>query len=222
MIMKTAIEDSRLMAFLDGELDSPATREVEALMAEDPELAAKVRELREADSLVRSAFNQVMTEFPETETPAPPPLAARRPTGNSRRWGPVTLAVAASMTVLLIGGAIGFAMLESLVAQEFDRREQLRELDRSTISQTLSDMLENELSGTAVSWHNAESGNSGMVVPIQTWRTKAGQYCREFKETNILNGTESVEHGVACRTPQGSWKVRMRYYPDPGSGLLPP
>ena len=42
----------------------------------------------------------------------------------------------------------------------------------------LDSALESRVSGAAVSWHNAETGNYGSVTPLATFRATNGSYCQ--------------------------------------------
>lgn len=62
--------------------------------------------------------------------------------------------------------------------------------------------------GKTIDWSNPESGNSGSVTPIREGRhTGTGNYCREFKQTVTIDGRTEEAFGVACRQPDGSWKI---------------
>ncbi len=206
------MDETMLMAYLDGELDEATCREVEARIANDHVLEAMVRDLREGDALVAAAFNHALFDAPKPAAVAG--VATARGRWFSRPWGPVPVALAASLAVLVIGGAAGLAMLDTAVEREFDRRALAQAQDQSAISETRAAMLEKQLSGTEVSWSNPGSDNRGTMMPVQTWRTKSGQYCRDFEESNTIEGVTTVQYGVACRTADGEWKVRVRYFPD--------
>jgi surface antigen len=92
----------------------------------------------------------------------------------------------------LIGGAIGDRM------DAADRRE---------AQQTTQQALEKTPSGTAVAWHNPDSGHSGTVTPVRTFQKSSGQYCREYQQTVSIGGEEQQAYGTACRQPDGSWKI---------------
>ena len=62
--------------------------------------------------------------------------------------------------------------------------------------------------GKTIDWSNPKSGNSGTVTPIREGRhTGRGNYCREFKQTVTIDGRTKEAFGVACRQPDGSWKI---------------
>jgi surface antigen len=210
-----AIDDNTLIAYLDGELDDAAAAGVEKRLARDPALSSRVEEFRRGDDLLRAAFNQSMLEAnPPKRAPAALNAEKRRVRRIPRQWGPLPLALAASLAVLLIGGLTGLVTLDTLVEREFERQALIKANDNRAMVQARMNALENEISGTDVSWTNPDSGSFGKMTPVRTWRTKSGQYCREFHESATMDGVTNVERGVACRTADGLWKVRLRYYPE--------
>ena len=54
--------DDRLIAYLDGEGDASARREIEEWLESDPAARDKLAALAESAALVRSAFDEVMHE----------------------------------------------------------------------------------------------------------------------------------------------------------------
>ncbi len=92
----------------------------------------------------------------------------------------------------LIGGAVGDRM------DAADHREAQKAAQRA---------LEKSPSGTAVAWHNPDSGHSGAVTPVRTYQKSGDQYCREYKQTVNIGGKEHQAYGTACRQPDGSWKI---------------
>lgn len=210
-----AVDDNTLMAYLDGELDEATAREVEALASSDPQLDARIQDFRQSDALLRTAFNHVIVGIaPSNALLEGTNLHKARKRKTARQWAPLPIALAASLAILLLGGITGFAMLDSLVEREFERQALIKAKDMQAMAQARAKALESEISGTKVSWANPDSGNSGTMMPVQTWRTKTGQYCREFQESITIDGTVRVERGVACRSDQGLWKVRLQYFPD--------
>ena len=92
----------------------------------------------------------------------------------------------------LIGGAVGNRM------DAADRKE----ANRATYS-----ALESEPTGTASSWNNPNSGNSGTVTPTRTYQAESGEYCREYEQRVTINGETQTAYGTACRQPDGNWQV---------------
>lgn len=73
--------------------------------------------------------------------------------------------------------------------------------------------LEFDQDGTARGWTNPETGTTGAVKPVRTFK-KAETYCREFEQTLQVRerGSKDVKAQaeakgqVACRQPDGKWK----------------
>jgi surface antigen len=62
--------------------------------------------------------------------------------------------------------------------------------------------------GNTITWNNAESGNSGTVTPTRDGTSASGEYCREFQQTVVIGGKTEEGYGVACRQPDGTWRIR--------------
>lgn len=119
------LDDATLVAFVDGELEPTAMREVAALVARDPAAEEKVRLLRASATLVRAAFSDpryqvvpaVLTE--RLSRPGRGDLGrgdlgrgdlGRGDPGRRRTLG---LAAAASIAALLVGISGGAALREA-------------------------------------------------------------------------------------------------------------
>ena len=79
--------------------------------------------------------------------------------------------------------------------------------DRIAMQQTTQRSLEATPSGSAASWRNPDSGNSGTVTPQPSYQNAAGQYCREYEQTITVDGRTETAYGTACRQADGSWKI---------------
>jgi anti-sigma factor RsiW len=124
--------DERLIAYLDGEVDASARREIEAWLDSDPAARDKLAALAESAALVRSAFDEVMRE------PVPERLIAaargervsaersakivpfRRGPGAgaapaARSWW-LGLPLAASLFGLLLGGSVAYLSVAKLLS----------------------------------------------------------------------------------------------------------
>ena len=98
-------------------------------------------------------------------------------------------------------GALLGALLGSEVGKSLDRA------DQQHLNQTTQQTLESAQSGTTATWRNPDSGNYGTVTPQRTYKTDAGQHCREFQQTVTVDGRTQNAYGTACRQPDGSWKI---------------
>ncbi len=91
------LDEATLQAFVDGQLDDGERCAVEALLASNPEAAARVRAYRAQTAALHAAFDPVLDE--------PVPVGWRTP----RRRGATYLGqVAAAVVLLLVGGAGGW------------------------------------------------------------------------------------------------------------------
>jgi len=102
----TRFDDDILMAYVDGELDEPTARQVEAAIREDAETRRRVDLLRRSASLVRDVFRQPkyqrVSETLALRFGAPSRATLRRP---FRRF---VVPVAASIAAALAGFGVGF------------------------------------------------------------------------------------------------------------------
>ncbi len=101
-------------------------------------------------------------------------------------------------TVLGIG--LG-AMMGSQLGAQLDER------DRLLAGQTLQNSLELNQNAIPRQWKNPDNGHSGAVIPVKTYQTQTGQYCREFQQTITVGNQTQDAWGTACRQPDGSWKI---------------
>jgi anti-sigma factor RsiW len=123
--------DERLIAYLDGEVDASARREIEAWLDSDPAARDKLAALAESAALVRSAFDEVMREpVPERLIAAARgervsaersakivpfrrgPGAGAAPAARSWWHG---LPLAASLFGLLLGGSVAYLSVAKLL-----------------------------------------------------------------------------------------------------------
>jgi anti-sigma factor RsiW len=125
-------EDVDLHAYLDGALDAVHSRAVEARLAADPELAARLAAFKADKMLLRQIFG------PLTERPLPPEWTARLATSKPRRlkgFGmPLAGAIAAA---LLLALASYYPIRHSLSEPEEIVAAALRERALATSQQNL-------------------------------------------------------------------------------------
>lgn len=106
----------------------------------------------------------------------------------------------------LVGVAAG-TLLGALLGSEAGKS--LDRADQAYLGRANQQAFETARTGTAVSWRNPDSGNSGVIVPQGTYQTASGQYCREFQQTVTVQGESQQAYGTACRQPDGSWKIQQ-------------
>lgn len=92
----------------------------------------------------------------------------------------------------LVGGAVGNAL-----------DQQDREMARRAALQA----FEHSRTGDPSAWRNPDSGNSGRITPMRTYREPGGQYCREYEQDIVVGGETEKSYGTACRQVDGSWRI---------------
>ncbi|PTX57534.1 anti-sigma factor RsiW [Litoreibacter ponti] len=105
-----SFDETKLSAFLDGELPDAEAREIEAALETDPALQAQLQALMEADAVAQGAFAEMLTDpvpaaLAQAIHDAPVGAVANTPAPPSgRAW-----LVAASVVLALgLGGVSGF------------------------------------------------------------------------------------------------------------------
>ncbi len=186
-------DDETLMAYADGELDETARSAVEAAVARDGQLAAKVEEYRQLRAKVVNAFAD------ELHDPIPDrllALARSAPAGNvtslaqartdkaKRRWSwPEWGAIAASVIVGVLIARFGTNPQGSFKTED----------GRLFASGDLANALDQQRGGERSAQSRVQIGLS--------YRIKSGDYCRTF------NADASAASGIACRSDRG-WEIQ--------------
>lgn len=139
-------------------------------------------------------------------------LGACADTGPKQTAGGLGGAVLGGLLGSQVGGGSGQlwatgagVLLGAIVGSEIGRG--LDEVDRMKMQRTTQASLEHTQTGAASTWSNPDTGNSGTVVPTQTYQRADGTYCREFTQTINVGGQVEEAYGTACRQPDGSWKI---------------
>lgn len=105
------------------------------------------------------------------------------------------------LAAIAIGTLMG-AWAGNEVGKSLDRADKL------AAQRTAQDALEYNKSGQTSTWRNPDSGHSGTVTPVSTYRSDAGQDCREFETQIYVDGQQETGRGTACRQPDGTWKIQ--------------
>ena len=104
----------------------------------------------------------------------------------------------------LVAIAVG-TLLGTMAGSEIGKS--LDKADRLAMAQAQHESLENGPSGSSTAWRNPDSGNSGEFVPKPAYQDDSGMYCREYWQTVTVAGEKQRGYGVACRQPDGTWKL---------------
>lgn len=96
---------------------------------------------------------------------------------------------------VFIGTLIG-----SEIGRSMDDVDRLRANEANTQAQTAS-------LGEKITWNNPQNNHSGAVTPTRDGYTESGNYCREYYQTVSIGGRTEDAYGVACRQPDGDWRI---------------
>lgn len=61
--------------------------------------------------------------------------------------------------------------------------------------------------GESIAWNNPDTGHSGSVTPVRDGRSQSGAYCREYRQTVVIDGRSEEAYGTACQQPDGTWQI---------------
>jgi hypothetical protein len=193
MIRTQDVSEEQLSAYVDGELDAPTAAQIDAALALDNALAARVAQQRALRRLLQQRFDPVLQEpVPEQllEAMRIPPVAdmqaarERRAAGSARRWSWQEWgAMAATLVLGVLGGITyrGSASDQELVTQD----------GGIVAGAYLASALSNQLAGEV-------KGHAGTQIGLSI-RAENGEFCRSF---TLRQSTA----GLACRRGQ-AWAV---------------
>ncbi len=98
-------------------------------------------------------------------------------------------------------GALAGAWGGSEIGKSLDKADKLY------AQRTAQNSLEYNKAGQVSSWRNPDTGNSGTVTPVSTYKGETGQNCREFETAIFVDGKQEKGIGRACRQSDGTWKI---------------
>lgn len=101
---------------------------------------------------------------------------------------------------MIVGGLVG-----AVIGSEFARA--LDERDQALAEANAQDALERYPSGSTSTWENPDNRTSGAVTPEPPFRGSDGEVCREYTQTITIDGRGETARGVACRNPDGTWRI---------------
>jgi len=203
------IDDSLLVAYVDGELDNSTCAEVEAQIAKSADLQQMVNVLRQSTATIRVAYDDVMYGPMPTLTPPAEIFHWRhrlreRLASLLQQLRPALLPVTA--TALIAGIVLGRSWFMDAQAPA----DLAQAVDQRIITGALTKALEFNSSGSVSRWRSGVA--SGFIKPLRTFVTKDGRFCREFEQsTGKAQGSNLLEKGLACRNAAGEWQVLVRY-----------
>lgn len=98
---------------------------------------------------------------------------------------------------LTVAGAVVGALVGAEVGRYMDRQDAI--LNNRAFESAAK-------YGGSYGWRNQETGNSGVWNMGPAVTTSDG-YCREYQQKVIIGGREVEAYGIACREPDGSWRI---------------
>jgi surface antigen len=107
---------------------------------------------------------------------------------------------AATVAGVVLGGIAGNAITR-------DRWCRDRRADAYYYNEVYYDAFDEPDYGERYEWRNQYSGNWGYVQPTGYTDYDGYQDCREFTQVIYINGRPEQATGVACREPNGSWRI---------------
>ena len=186
--------DDRLMAYVDRELDPASTAEIDAAIARDPELAARVERQRKLRVAVHAAFEPILQEpMPKRLLDAASGATLVSSTSRAaRRWTWFewsAMAASAVLGVLIAGAFIGDMRRAPAIDPSTDLvAERGHVVARGRLALALSE----QLAGT-------QKPDASVRIGL-TFLSKGGEYCRTF---TLEKGAAA---GLACSSA-GEWRI---------------
>lgn len=210
------LDETTLVAYVDGELDAETAREVEMALARDPGARQTVKALSASAAMVRAAFNDPLHEEvpsrlmayltrPEKPELGEPGGYARPP--DHGRVSRYVLALAASLLALMVGLGGGYVLFGSTDPYRLEVAGGEGAPGDDRIGGVIYRALEAEASGQEFAWRDAARGRSGTVVAMKGFKTSTGQTCREFRSSIDQGADAKTRYGLGCRNTDGSWET---------------
>lgn len=211
------IGKDELSAYMDGEAPPARAREIEAALAADPDLRARLERLRRNDLNVKAAMDSLL-ERPGSdrleaavraavaahETPAPATnvvaLNPRAPLARQAFW-PSAIAAA------LVGGVLlgHFAPLGGASTADWTTGAGAPQAGKAMAAAL----------GAAASGARVTLASGRTLSPVMTFAARDGGLCRQFR----IEGPGVQEDALACRGAGETWRlVAMVAAAPPASG----
>jgi hypothetical protein len=214
--------DEILMYYADGLLEPSERQSIEKLLAEDPELRARLQVFL----LTGRSLGAQLLEDEDASTPAMlpvscPPAMSSRPFHAKPRFNRAPgfrTAMAASvalavLTALLAGLGLGWALRgdgagTAIVLADFIGVEDNRVIAKGALQRALDSLP----AGGRITVGLSQGKEIRLQIKM-TFRNAAGNYCREYE---IVRDTPERYAGVACHAG-GRWSVALQALTAPSS-----
>ena len=170
------------------------------------------------ESIVPQHLVNMILDAPEDDETTVVPAAGRggmadaRVSGIStvRRRSVAAVASAAVFAAVMLGGGFlagQYQIDNSGPATGSQQLNVVAAMDNPWREAAFQEALETKASDTAVIWTNPETGYTGAIIPVKTYRREDGTFCRAFRTVETKTGPQQPNFGVACREQglQGHW-----------------
>ncbi len=97
-------------------------------------------------------------------------------------------------TSVMVGGGIGY-----IGARMMSQR------DQALHNETTHKALASNSPGTPYHWNNPESGHSGMVRTMASYRRSDGTTCQQYRASVVFEDGVASGNGSACMQANGQW-----------------
>jgi len=211
------LDESTLIAYVDGELDAETVRLIENKLSTDATAKKYVEHLREIAALSRIAFNATLHEVvPQAlKDTILKNAAIEEASGNVVAFAPrannewrIALPMAAAVACLFLGLGGGYQYSKTTTENALKLAAFTQQQDQSAMDLALNQALEVNISGDTQSWSNPDSNRSAAFTPVRTYQDKSGTFCREYRKDIHTDDQAETTFGLACRDDQGQWKTR--------------
>ena len=213
---------AELGAYLDKEASTEEAQATERKLFQDADALALLRALRDDQTRLKAELDPVAGATPpdrllETIREGFEGRQGDRGASGGRGGAPWWALAAASVVFLMLGAGSGLWWAESRLGQALSTYEARAELERGIIASTVNKALETRVSGEPVAWESGDT--SGQVVPLRTYRSRSGHWCREYERTTHFQEGPITVLALACRTGDGQW-VTIRAEPREAGDAL--
>ena len=110
-------------------------------------------------------------------------------------------------TAATIGGVLLGGIAGNAIAKDTCRDERH---DAYYYNNTYSDAFDDPDEGEEYAWRNPHTNNYGYVTPGDYYEDGYDDYsgpCREFEQRVFIDGRPETATGVACKQPDGTWRI---------------
>ncbi len=206
--MNRRVDEIRLSAYIDGELEPQEMDEVEEALRRDGEVRARFLEAVCVNARLKASMKRLLNEEEVPEEVVDGIRSHRVESGkNGLRSGLIRIAAGIVMVILGFGAGL-------LLDRERVRQPALSLPFQTELDDVVNEVLEFNVSGKSMVWTPQRNGYRVVVTPVKTYRDREGRYYRQYR-IEVVHGRGRQEvYGLAYRTPEGRWRTRMILFGD--------